>query len=266
MNSIVKNKPLILLHGWGATPAIWQPLVSALKALNPEREILTPALPDYQSDDKPCHWAGEKAQLPEVIAQLQLPTDAHWLGWSLGGNLLLEIAHYLAENKQPLPQSLTLLCSNPSFQQREGSEGMAEATLNQFRAGFAEQPEKTLKRFQLLQMQGESDLRAVKKQLAELSPKELPAKAETLANGLTALSVLDQRTYCDLSEAGCSTLWLLGENDPLVPAAIADQLNNSQLLSDCGHLPMLSQSQQLAETLNTRLNQLEAEIPEASAV
>lgn len=259
-------RPLVLLHGWGATPAIWQPLVSVLKALNPEREILTPSMPGYQSDDKPCHWAGEKAQLQEVIAQLQLPTDAHWLGWSLGGNLLLEIVHYLTEHKQPLPQSLILLCSNPSFQQREGSEGMAEETLNQFRSGFDTQPEKTLKRFQLLQMQGESDLRAVKKQLTSLSPKALPAAVEILANGLTALSVLDQRTYCDLSEVGRSTLWLLGENDPLVPAAIADQLHNSLLLPDCGHLPMLSQSQQLAEALNTRLNLLEAEIPESSAV
>ncbi|WP_086480691.1 alpha/beta fold hydrolase [Oceanospirillum sanctuarii] len=259
-------RPLVLLHGWGATPAIWQPLVSALNALNPEREILTPSMPGYQSDDKPCHWAGEKAQLPEVIAQLQLPTDAHWLGWSLGGNLLLEISHHLAKHKQLLPQSLTLLCSNPSFQQREDSMGMAEDTLSQFRSGFDTQPEKTLKRFQLLQMQGESDLRTVKKQLAELSPKELPAKAETLANGLSALAVLDQRRYSDLLESGCPTLWLLGENDPLVPAAIADQQDNSQLLPDCGHLPMLSQSQQLAEALNTRLNLLEAEIPEASAV
>ena len=266
MNPAMKNKPLVLLHGWGATPAIWQPLVSALKALNPQREILTPALPGYQSDQTTSDWAGETEQLAEVIQQLQLPSDAHWLGWSLGGNLLMEIVHYLTEHKQPLPQSLTLLCSSPSFQQREGSEGMAEETLSQFRSGFNAQPEKTLKRFQLLQMQGEADLRAVKKQLAELSPKEMPAKAETLANGLTALSVLDQRTYSDLSKAGCSTLWLLGENDPLVPAAIADQLHNSQLLPDCGHLPMLSQSQQLAEALNTRLNLLEAEIPEASAV
>lgn len=253
-----KNKPLVLLHGWGATPAIWQPLTEALQALNPGREILTPALPGYQSDQPSSDWAGSKAELPQVIDQLQLPTDAHWLGWSLAGNLLLEIAQFLAEQNQPLPYSLTLLCSNPSFQQRADSEGMAEETLSQFRSGFDLQPEKTLKRFQLLQLQGESDLRAIKKQLTALSSEALPASIETLANGLTALSVLDQRAYRDLSEVGCSTLWLLGENDPLVPASIADQLDNSQRLPDCGHLPMLSQTEKLAHLIHDYLTRLES--------
>lgn len=263
-----KNKPLVLLHGWGATPAIWQPLTEALQTLNPERGILTPALPGYQSDQPSSDWAGSKAELPQVIDQLQLPTDAHWLGWSLGGNLLLEIAHCMSEQNQPLPLSLTLLCSNPSFQQRDlHTAAMAEETLSQFRIGFDLQPEKTLKRFQMLQLQGENDPRTIKKQLAELSSKEqptkaltdktLPASAETLANGLTALSVLDQRTYSDLSEAGCPTLWLLAENDPLVPAAIADQLDNSQRLNDCGHLPMLSQTEKLAHLIHDYLTRLE---------
>ena len=257
------NKPLILLHGWGATPVIWQPLTNALNALNPERKILTPALPGYQSDQTTSDWAGDQAQLPQVIDQLQLPTDAHWLGWSLGGNLLLEIAHFLAEQRQPLPHSLTLLCSNPSFQQRgDHTAAMPEETLSQFRSGFDRQPEKTLKRFQRLQRQGESDLQTVKKQLAEFSSKEqpteaLPASIEALANGLTALSVLDQRAYTNLAENGCPTLWLLAENDPLVPAAIAEQLNH-KLLTDCGHLPMLSQPEPLARLIHDTLIQLES--------
>lgn len=252
------NKPLVLLHGWGATPAIWQPLTKALQALNPGREILTPALPGYQSDQTTSDWAGSKTELPDLIEQMQLPTDAHWLGWSLGGNLLLEIAQFLAEQRQPLPRSLTLLCSNPSFQQRGNHlTAMPEETLGQFRSGFDLQPEKTLKRFQLLQLQGESDLRAIKKQLTGLNSEALPASIETLANGLTALSVLDQRAYCDLSENGCPTLWLLGENDPLVPAAITEQLNH-KLLTDCGHLPMLSQPEPLAQLIHETLTRLES--------
>ncbi|OOV88457.1 alpha/beta fold hydrolase [Oceanospirillum linum] len=268
MSRLITNKPLILLHGWGATPAIWQPLTDALNTLNPGRKVLTPALPGYQSDQTISDWAGDQAQLPQVIDQLQLPTDAHWLGWSLGGNLLLEIAHFLAEQHQPLPHSLTLLCSNPSFQQRgDHTAAMPEETLSQFRSGFDLQPEKTLKRFQRLQQQGESDLRAVKKLLAELSPKKrslkeqspkrLPASAETLANGLTALSVLDQRAYTNLAESGCPTLWLLAENDPLVPAATAEQLNH-KLLTDCGHLPMLSQPEPLARLIHDTLTRLES--------
>ncbi|MDX1320865.1 MAG: alpha/beta fold hydrolase [Oceanospirillum sp.] len=258
MNPTIKNKPLVLLHGWGATPAIWQPLTKALQALNPGREILTPALPGYQPDQTTSDWAGSKTELPDVIDQLQLPSDAHWLGWSLGGNLLLEISQFLSEQRQPLPRSLTLLCSNPSFQQRgDHLTAMPEETLSQFRSGFDLQPEKTLKRFQLLQLQGESDLRSVKKQLTALSSEVLPASLETLANGLTALSVLDQRAYCDLSENGCPTLWLLGENDPLVPAAIAEQLNHKRL-TDCGHLPMLSQPEPLAQLIHETLTRLES--------
>jgi len=180
---------------------------------------------------------------------------------------LLEIVHALTEQNQPLPHILTLLCSKPSFQQRDVQEseqvsGMPEATLTQFRSGFDTQPEKTLKRFQMLQMQGESDFRAIKKQLSELlssqlSPAVLPASVETLANGLTALSVLDQRRYSDLTANGCPTLWLLGENDPLVPAAGAEQRNHQQRLNDCGHLPMLSQPEPLAQMIHDYRTTLE---------
>lgn len=280
MKSTMNIKPLVLLHGWGATPAIWQPLIAAIKQRQPERLIITPTLP--------CYDTQETSFIPKLIADLDLPLDAHWLGWSLGGNLMLEIAHYLQhlpksatviksttiikstatiKSTTQAPSSLTLLASNPSFQQRtDWRYGMPADVLSHFQTAFSQEPEKTLKRFQGLQMQGEPDIRKTRRLLNHLmrnepSPSGLSTNAlalpdvQALANGLTALSTLDQRAYCQLQ---CPTLWLFAEHDPLVPVDISQHLAApSEVLSNVGHLPMLSQPKYLADKILQRLCHIE---------
>ena len=109
-----------------------------------------------------------------------------------------------------------------------------------------------------LQMQGESDLRGCKKAFTALVGKEMPADNATLAAGLKWLAELDltglNLTKQDLTESAQSQSshlhWLLGEHDPLVPVTVAEQLPGQvEVLSDCGHLPMLTQTEVLAEHL-----------------
>lgn len=256
-------KPLVLLHGWGASPAVWQPLIEVLNTRCPELEIINLSWPGYGKETVLAQ-ADNLNELAEAMLP-KLPLDAHWLGWSLGGNLALWLAELLVQQSQSNKQSqshtgqLIMLGSNASFAQREHwSEALSAGVLEQFRQGFDQAPEKTLKRFHGLQMQGESDLRACKKAFTALIGKDMPADNATLAAGLKWLAELDltelNLTEQELSESIQSQQsrlhWLLGEHDPLVPVAVADQLPGQvQVLSDCGHLPMLTQTEVLAEYL-----------------
>ncbi len=267
-------KPLVLLHGWGASPAVWQPLIEVLNTRCPELEIINLSWPGY-GDEPVLAQADNLNELAEIMLP-KLPLDAHWLGWSLGGNLVLWLAAFLAQQSQSNKQAtenqatqnhaaqshtgqLVMLGSNASFAQREHwSEALSAEVLEQFRQGFDQTPEKTLKRFHGLQMQGESDLRGCKKAFTALVGKEMPADNATLAAGLKWLAELDltglDLTKQDLTESAQSQLsrlhWLLGEHDPLVPVAVAEQLPGQvEVLSNCGHLPMLTQTEVLAEHL-----------------
>ncbi len=261
-------KPLVLLHGWGASPAVWQPLIEVLNTRCPELEIINLSWPGY-GDEPALAEADNLNELAEVMLP-KLPLDAHWLGWSLGGNLALWLAELVAQQSQSNKQAqshtgqLIMLGSNASFAQREHwPEALSADVLEQFRQGFDQAPEKTLKRFHGLQMQGESDLRGCKKAFTALVGKEMPADNATLAAGLKWLAELDL-TKLDLTELNLAEQelsesaqsqqsrlhWLLGEHDPLVPVAVAEQLPGQvEVLSDCGHLPMLTQTEVLAEHL-----------------
>ena len=256
-------KPLVLLHGWGASPAVWQPLIAVLNTRCPELEIINLSWSGY-GDEPALAEADNLNELAEIMLP-KLPLDAHWLGWSLGGNLALWLAEFLAQQSQSNKQAqshtgqLIMLGSNASFAQRKHwSEALSAEILEQFRQGFDQAPEKTLKRFHGLQMQGESDLRGCKKAFTALVGKEMPADNATLAAGLKWLAELDltglNLTKQDLTESAQSQSshlhWLLGEHDPLVPVTVAEQLPGQvEVLSDCGHLPMLTQTEVLAEHL-----------------
>ncbi len=263
-------KPLVLFHGWGAKPAIWQPLVEVLQQKCPELDIITPAWPGYDQTE-PLEQPANLTELAEVMLS-QLPKDAHWLGWSLGGNLALYLAEYLqrqldqqkgqeksADQNNLLNQGkqkaqLILLGCNASFAQRDQwPYALGTEVLEQFCQGFDQAPEKTLKRFHSLQMQGEPDLRACKRAFSGLmamnNPENsLPADHATLAAGLAWLGELDQRS---VSSAISERMhWLLGENDPLVPVGVVEQLPGQvSVLGDCGHLAMLTATEQLAEQI-----------------
>ena len=249
------EKPLVLLHGWGATPAIWQPLVEALHRHCPELEVMTLPWPGYlsgQEDTGPeaLETADSLQQLADVMLP-DLPRNAHWLGWSLGGNLALWLADYLSRtsSEQAHTGELIMLGSNACFAQREHWPHALDAdVLGLFRQGFDLQPEKTLKRFHSLQMQGETDLRACKRAFTTLLGKDMPADNITLAAGLTWLAELDLTRVAEQHSGRLH--WLLGEHDPLVPVQVAEYLPGQvEVLPDCGHLPMLTETERLAEQL-----------------
>jgi pimeloyl-[acyl-carrier protein] methyl ester esterase len=256
---------IVLLHGWGLTPAVWAPMRSLLGG----RRSSAPALPGHAG--AAAANAATLAAWSEHLAARLAPA-ATLVGWSLGAMLALDLAHrYPARVAR-----LVLIGGTARFVADDASPaawpGLAPATVEAFRSGFARDPHATLKRFVALQCLGEADRRCVQTQLgaaltaldigeqgdehrdAHISPPAAPTRAVTptdrapvaLADGLALLAGSDLRATLAQIEQPC--LLIHGEHDALMPVAAARAMAHAlpasrlEILQGSGHALPLSRS------------------------
>lgn len=260
---------VVLLHGWGMTPAVWAPIQSMLGG----RSSVAPALPG--------HAGAAPAPAAEIAAwssQLAtpLPHAATVVGWSLGALLALELARRYPDRVA----RLVLIGGTARFvaidtPAADAWPGLAAATVAAFRAGFAHAPRATLKRFLALQCLGEADRRSLLTQLGAAltpldvreqnaldgSPPATAAAAETppdpawaaLADGLTLLADTDLRPTLAQIEQPC--LLIHGEHDALMPVTAARAMARAlpdarlEILPGSGHALPLSRSADCARLI-----------------
>lgn len=234
---------LTLIHGWGANARVWRDWAKTY--LQPHFEIHLLELPGF--GDQPS--VADSTDWLETLAA-ELPETTHVLGWSLGGLMAQQLAtHY--------PQkilSVINLASSPCFMQLEDwPHAIAPEQLQGFIEALEQDPNKLLNQFWRLQLQGSENARTLMKQLnQQMKNDPLPSQAG-LAQGLTLLKELDLRhQLCELP----ATLWLLGEQDPLVPAALAEFLCSStpdsahcQIISGAAHMPFFSHPEATAQAV-----------------
>lgn len=235
---------LVLLHGWGLHGGIFANLVPQLS----ERFRL-------HRVDLPGH--GRSAPHPSLadihaLASYlgkQLPSDAIWLGWSLGGRVALAAA------AQQLPiRALILVGSTPCFCQREDwPHGMPESELAQFRSALTQDYRATLQRFLALQSRGSSQGREELRQLRESLFAHGEPHPDALAMGLALLRDADLRNQ--LADIHIPTLVLHGQRDTLAPLAAAEYLARTlplaslQVIDGAGHAPFISHPDEFLQVL-----------------
>ena len=228
------RQELVLLHGWGSSREIWRPLLAQVRSW---ANITLVDLPGCA----PGLAAGENCDLADVMdAVLALaPQRAVYLGWSLGGQLALELA---ARNPERVA-ALVTVCSNPHFVADADWPGMEAGAFARFQAAYAADPAAALRRFGSLQAQGAKHPRQLLRQLQ--GQQAAPPGAELLP-GLRWLAGLDQRGL--LQDLQQPRLHLLAEHDQLVPADLARVFANLsspaapaqvQLLRGASHLAPL---------------------------
>jgi pimeloyl-[acyl-carrier protein] methyl ester esterase len=225
------SAPLSLIHGWGMTPAVWAPLAARLAARQP---VACPALPGHGS--APVRPGA--AWLDALIEQL--PEDGILCGWSLGGQLALQVA----QRAPAKCRRLILIGTSPRFVRADDwPDALDAATVRDFRAGFDADPAATQKRFLALQALGDAGRRTVARQLAgALSPVDATTQA-ALADGLRLLEDTDLRAL--LPTIPCPVRILHGAQDALMPAAaaraMAEALPDARFsaFDDCGHAPFI---------------------------
>ncbi|WP_167854877.1 malonyl-ACP O-methyltransferase BioC [Mangrovimicrobium sediminis] len=231
---------LVLLHGWGANREIWRPLLGRLRPWANLTLLDIPGLaPGLDIDADALDGL-----LDAVLAAC--PPRAVYLGWSLGGQLAIELAHRHPQRVA----ALVTLASNPRFVAGDGWPGMAPTTFTAFCDSAQADPVATLRRFDSLQSEGAPAPRPLLRDLRRL-------RGDTAGAPLAALAWLQQLDHrAALAGLPQPRLHLLAEQDALVPAAIAQPLRELagpdavvEVIPGACHLLPLTEADQVAAHL-----------------
>lgn len=225
---------LVLLHGWGSHHRVWDELAACLGS------DLNVSAPDFPGDDTaPC-------SIERTVDQLAAAAAAQCVvaGWSLGGQLAMAWA-------RRYPQQVTrlmLIAATPRFVSApDWAQGMAPEVFAEFSAALGRDAAASLRRFLLLQTQGDARARRVARQLeAALYLQALP-DSSVLMETLRWLQTTDLRAT--LPEITQPTLVIHGDRDRIAaPAAgeyLAAQLPQARLamIAGAAHAPFMSDAE-----------------------
>ena len=150
--------PLVFVHGWGFNGTVWESTVSRLKD---QHVCLMVDLPGFGAS-APLQSEYSLSVLSAALTK-ELPSEAVWIGWSLGGMVALQAAM-----DQPVSvSSLVLVASTPRFVQTPSwPHAVPSAVLQEFAAELKEDYEKTLGRFVALQARGSRNYRETVRNLS----------------------------------------------------------------------------------------------------
>lgn len=235
---------LALIHGWGMHGGVWGGVRDALAR---RFRLHLVDLPGYgrSSALEPYGLDG----LARAVAAA-LPEKAAVCGWSLGGQVALEMALLFPDQVE----RLVLVAATPCFTAREDWPwAVRREVLLEFAAALETDYEGTLKRFLALQARGDEEARAVLKTLREALFANGRPGAEVLRAGLKILLESDLRSR--VAAVRAPTLLLHGERDLLTPPGAArwlvEQIGNARLevVAGAAHAPFLSHPDGFAETV-----------------
>lgn len=236
---------LVLLHGWGLNLRVWDTLTEELAS---SFRVIAVDLPGHgRSDWNPnARTPAEQAWwLHGTLAPL---SDRYsLLGWSLGGQIALDLAAAMPTKVA----RLVLVATTPRFVAGpDWPHGMAPAALARLAEQLKTDYQRAVSEFLELQVRGSARSKSV---LAELRASLLAhgeARPEALAAGLETLRSSDLRPTLGLVRT--PTLVVAGQYDRVTPPAAARAL--AAMLPDArcvefpraAHAPFLSHPSEFA--------------------
>ena len=239
---------LTLLHGWGLNAAIWGSVQQQLA------QHFTLHLVDL-----PGHGASggvsEKtlAAMADRVATI-LPAKTHLLGWSLGGQIALQ----LAAHHQTKIDRLVLVATTPKFVASDDwQDGVKAGVLADFATRLLSNYNATIRNFLALQALHQDNLRDTIVMLQKTVLAHGAPNVENLMHGLKTLAESDLRPT--LAAINHPALVIQGDHDALTrePAArwLAAQLPNStyHLIPHAAHAPFLSHQQEFLTAVQSFL-------------
>ena len=236
--------PLVLLHGWGMNLRVFDGLRAALA----EHHRVTAI--DLAGHGQSPWTADSSPQQQLASLAAVLPRDAVLVGWSLGGQLALQLA---AEPALAV-RRLVLIATSPRFVRADDwPHGLPTATLRQFAAQLTHDAGQTIDDFIELQLRGSADAAAVRAALQDALRLHGAAGPGALAAGLKLLEHNDLRALARRIEV--PVLVIAGQYDrvtaPAAGQALAQLLPRAQLLNirRAGHAPFLSHQAQVAAAM-----------------
>jgi len=224
--------PLVLLHGWGTSAAVFEPLIPLLAS---KFEIFSVDLPGFgQSPWIPNLTPEKMAAL--VVAQINKP--AVYLGWSMGSLVALCAAHDFAEHTL----AYINVTGTPAFSQYFWPFGISVKGLTQFAKQIRLAPEQVRKDFIDLHFR-HSAIDATLKTNVVTELNATPSDPEALIVTTDWLGSIDLRPMWQ--NLRVPTLSLLAEKDILLPVAAAHELKTLnastqlEVIPKASHMPFL---------------------------
>lgn len=235
---------LVMIHGWAMHSGIWNSVRDLLAA----RYRLH--LVDLPGHGQSPAWASYSfEEITDSVAQI-LPRDSIVCGWSLGGQIAIQLALSVPQQVS----KLVLVATTPCFVKRDDWPwGMEALTLQLFKENLERHYAQTLNRFFTLQVNGSHDMTHVLAQLRSYFFQHAQPDGQALAAGLQLLLTNDLRTA--LTAVAQPVLLLHGENDVIthVDAArwMQRQLPDARFIGfpHCGHAPFLTYPDQFIANL-----------------
>lgn len=246
--------PLVCLHGWGLNLRVFDALADDV-ANDPAggREVIAIDLPGHGASPWDDSRASLAAQAEWIAASL--PDRCALLGWSLGGQLALHIAHRWPQHVT----KLVLVATTPRFvADAQWTAGMAPVVMQRFADQLARDWHATVEAFLQLQVRGSRDATAALAALQSALQEHGEAQPQALAAGLDILRDADLRAR--VCEIATDTLVLSGQHDRITPPDasvwLATQLPRARhvLLPRAGHAPFLSHAADFTDALHAFLD------------
>ncbi|MBD3815568.1 MAG: alpha/beta fold hydrolase [Halothiobacillus sp.] len=183
---------IVLVSGWSFDSSMWRNLVDGYVARGGDRSVIHPL--DWLEFG---HWIFDGANCP--VAEKYSGKNVLWLGWSLGGALILEAL----ARKQLSPRQSVILSASPRFLQdeRTGWLGMPLKNWQALRRQVGRSPEAALNGFDTW--------------LGLPAGFSRQQEVGALQQGLDWLAAIDQRAW--LARATRPIHWVFGSDDPLLP-------------------------------------------------
>ncbi len=234
-------KRLVLWHGWGMCPGIWDNLFNDWA---PTVQADAPALPGYRNTAALADCSLET--MVDALLENQ-PTPFALCGWSLGG-----MAAMLAAAKYPEKIShLILVSTTPSFVQRPDWLTAVDANhLTKLTEAVRRDSKSALKKF--ISMINQKDIHSsrIACELTATSLASTQPSVDVLNAGLRLLRQTDLRLLAPTIRQ--PTLIIHGAHDPLMPISTAQWLEahipnaHLEIFAEAAHAPHLSDPQRFA--------------------
>lgn len=225
---------LVMLHGWSMHGGVLRDFAVRLAT---DFHVTLLDLPGHGLSPPLAEYTLERVTEALLAAA---PSNAHWLGWSLGALLALAVA----ERHPKRVRSLTLLAGTPRFTAADAWPGVNADLLDQMAFDLERDYEGTVRRFIGLQTFGQDNAWGLAKALQARLDERPPAIASALRGGLELLRAADLRE--NLAGFPGPVQALLGGRDRLVPRLLGGHLQELRPdlvlheLTRAAHLPFLT--------------------------
>ncbi len=241
---------LVLLHGWGMSGVVWQPLIKKLSNFFTLHIVDLPGM-GLSRPTEPYHLHS----IAEKIAEM-LPAHVDILGWSWGG----QVAMRIALNYPKTVRSLVLVDSTPCFVNKENlaaqapwTQGISAEVFRNFAHSMDLNYHKTLTQFLTLQCMGDINARLTIRLLRK-KLEERPAPTQQILR--QALNILiDTDLRLEIEHLRKPILLIHGDKDTLVPVQAAHWMMQNlptaylRVIAGASHAPFLSHQASFLEAV-----------------